>query len=261
MSIVINKKSAFANKPRAVLFDIDNTLYPYDPAHEQGMQAVVEKVKQSLGFEEKVFLDAFDRAKEIVKGRLGDTASSHNRLLYMQIALELLGLKTQLYMALDLEQTYWRTFLASAELFPGAADFLQMLRRAGIATAVVTDLGAQIQFRKLIYFRLNDTFDFVVTSEEAGIEKPAAAPFELALGKLAVDPAEAIMIGDGAMTDIEGAKELGMATAQKRHAGVKVLADKRGPDLAFDDFTELAGFFAECGWLETPAGKKARKKV
>ena len=64
----------------------------------------------------------------------------------------------------------------------------------------MTDLGAQIQFRKLIYFGLNECFDFVVTSEEAGAEKPAAIPFELALGKLGVAPNEAFMIGDEAAT-------------------------------------------------------------
>ena len=72
---------------------------------------------------------------------------------------------------LDLEQTYWRTFLINCKLFSGVLDFVQLLKSKGIATANITDLTAQIQFRKLVYFGLDEYFDYVVTSEEAGKDK------------------------------------------------------------------------------------------
>ena len=43
-------------------------------------------------------------------------------------------------------------------------------------------------FRKIIFFGLEQYFDYVVTSEEAGIDKPSKAPFELALKKLDLLP-------------------------------------------------------------------------
>ena len=62
--------------------------------------------------------------KRQVKRQLGHTASSHSRLLYFQRGIEMLGRKTQLLITLDLEQTYWRTFLSHCELFPGVRDLL-----------------------------------------------------------------------------------------------------------------------------------------
>jgi HAD superfamily hydrolase (TIGR01549 family) len=259
MTLTCNNKAPFKRKPKAVLFDIDNTLYPYAPAHKAAMEAVADKADNLLGLDQKDFLDAFDKARTAIKARLGGTAACHSRLLYMQQTLELLGLKTQLYMALDFEQTYWRTFLSSAALFLGVKEFFQALRRAGIATCAVTDLGAQIQFRKLIYFGLNDYFDFVVTSEEAGAEKPAAAPFKLALDKLGASPDEVFMIGDEAATDILGAKSAGIAAVQKRHNGIQVFSDKREPDIVFENFPELAKHLAIYGWIESAAKKAVRK--
>jgi len=259
MSVSCANPTFFARKPAAVLFDTDNTLYSYNPAHEQAMRAVVDKAKRVLGIDEDTFHEAFEEARRIIKARLEGTAASHSRLLYMQQTLELLNLRTQLYLALDFEQAYWRTFLSSATLFSGVKEFVLALRRAGVATAVITDLTTQIQFRKLIYFGLNDCFDFVVTSEEAGAEKPAAAPFELTLAKLGVAPEDAIMIGDNPIADIGGAKKLGFVTAQKRHAGVEIAA-KPKPDIVFDEFPELGRFLAGQGWLETPDKKKAAKK-
>jgi putative hydrolase of the HAD superfamily len=201
MALEIRREGALEHPPSAVVFDTDNTLYPYEPAHRAALAAAEAKACKLLGVDERRFREAFAEARETVKRQLGETASSHSRLLYYQRAIELLGMKTQLLMTLDLEQTYWRSFLAASKLFPDVKEFVLDLRSAGIATAIITDLTSQIQFRKLIYFGLDDCFDFVVTSEEAGVDKPAFAPFRLALSKLQVAPAEVWMIGDDAGDD------------------------------------------------------------
>jgi len=240
MALEIRNAQAFATAPGAVLFDADNTLYPYAPAHEAATRAAEAKACKLMGVEAARFREAFAEARRAVKRQLGATASSHSRLLYFQRAIESLGMKSQLLMTLDLEQTYWRSYLAAAELFPGVAAFIQDLRSAGITTAVITDLTAQIQFRKLIYFGLDGLFDFVVTSEEAGADKPALAPFRLAIEKLGLAPAETWMIGDEAGADISGGRAVGMVTLQKRHAGVAVARGGDAADAVFDDFAELS---------------------
>ena len=98
--------------------------------------------------------------------------------------LEIMGLGSQVLLALDLEQTYWRTFLSNAILFEGVKELLDDLRLYGIPTAIVTDMTAQLQFRKIVYFGLDHYFDYIVTSEEAGFDKPHKAPFEIALQKM-----------------------------------------------------------------------------
>ena len=151
-------------------------------------------------------------------------------------------MSTQLLSTLDLEQTYWRTFLLNSELFPGALTFIFDIRSTSIGTAVLTDLTAQIQFRKLIYFGLDAAFDFVVTSEEAGGDKPSSAAFELVLVKLGLSADQIWYIGDDGDKDIAGGKAMGMGTLQKRHRGIDAVPEA---DLVFDDFRALRKVLVE----------------
>jgi HAD superfamily hydrolase (TIGR01549 family) len=157
-----------------------------------------------------------------------------------------LGLGSQVMLALDFEQTYWRTFLSRARLFEGVKDFFDDLRVAGIPTAVVTDLTAQIQFRKIIYFGLDRYCDYIVTSEEAGADKPHSAPFELAVQKMNLCGRCVWMIGDSAVADIRGARDaIGAVTVQKLHEGVTLGSHADRPDATVDSFDELRGLLLE----------------
>ena len=238
--IKIHSKDVFAKAPDCILFDTDNTLYPYDPSHLAAMDAVRNKVIQNFSITLDEFDTAFNQAKSDVKHRLKSTASSHSRLLYMQKMLELLGLGSQVFLALDLEQTYWRTFLANSTLFEGVKEFLDELRMASIPTVIVTDLTAQIQFRKMIYFGLDHYFDYIVTSEEAGADKPDPAPFKIALEKVKPKGSTIWMIGDNPVNDIQGAKEqINAITLQKIHENVVEGSGSSQPDCTFTDFNEL----------------------
>ncbi len=231
----------FRRRPDAVLFDTDNTLYPYDPSHAEAIKAVRTKAMSLFSITRAQFEAAYDNARKETKKRLGHTASAHSRLLYFQRMLELIGLGSQVLLALDLEQTYWRTFLSHAALFAGVKDFLDDLRLAGIPTAVVTDLTAQIQFRKIVYFGLDQYFDYIVTSEEAGFDKPHRAPFTLAVEKMRPKGDCIWMIGDNPHNDILGARrEIDAVTLQKVHAGVVVGTGDEQPDCTFTEFSSLS---------------------
>lgn len=240
-----NVPALFESLPKAVIFDTDNTLYPYDPAHEEAHAAVREKFKRTLNVEPDQFEQAFRLARTETKARLKGMASSHSRLLYFQRTLEILGLGSQVLLALEFEQTYWRTFLANATLFDGVRETLETLRMLRIPCAIVTDLTAQIQFRKVVYFGLDNLFDYIVSSEEACWDKPNPAPFLLALEKLGFEPKEAKpqlpevwMVGDNPVNDIAGSKQaFGATTLQKIHEGV--VAAQPSADLEFADFRSL----------------------
>jgi HAD superfamily hydrolase (TIGR01549 family) len=244
---IINNKP-FYRLPDAILFDTDNTLYAYDPAHEAAQNAVREKASLKLSISIDEFDKAFLEARKQVKLKLKNTASSHSRLLYLQRMLEIMGLGSQVLMALDLEQTYWRTFLANAVLFDGVTELLDDLRLLSIPMAIVTDLTAQIQFRKVVFFNLDNYFDYIVTSEEAGYDKPHKAPFKLALEKIRPEGNCIWMIGDNAENDIRGAREqINAVTIQKLHAGVSVGKNANKPDATFRNFVELQRFISKLG--------------
>jgi len=239
MSLRLLNDRALDSRPAAVLFDLDDTFYPYDPANAAAMRAVYEKIEASLNLSGPAVQEAFASARGDVKKRLGKTASSHSRLLYFQRMMELLGLKSQPLMALDLEQTYWRTFLLHAELFPRAMEVLIEFRALGIPLAIVTDLTAQIQFRKLVHFNIDRYFDVVVTSEEAGVDKEGLDPFRLAMEKLDLAPdSPAWVIGDNPCDTVAPKRALNAVTMQKlAESDSQPLHD--GVDAAFRHFGDL----------------------
>lgn len=244
----IFNQDRFLRPPDAVLFDTDNTLYAYQPAHIAAQKAVKKKVIKAFSIAPEEFDIAFDEGRRQVKARLKETASSHSRLLYIQRMLEILGLGSQVLWVLDFEQTYWRTFLAHAPLFDEVKELLDDLRLLSIPTAIVTDLTAQIQFRKIVYFGLDQYFDFIVTSEEVGIEKPDAAPFQLALEKIKPKGDCIWMIGDNPINDIQGARHhIGAVTLQKIHEGSDLDRERALPDAAFTQFKDLRKKLREIG--------------
>ena len=230
----------FKQLPNAILFDIDNTLYSYEEPHKAALEAVKDKAMKTFSIESSKFDEAFIEARSTVKKRLVNVASSHSRLLYMQKTLEILGLGSQILNSLDLEQTYWRVFLRNAELFENVKELLDDIRLLNIPTAVVTDLTAQIQFRKMVYFGLDQYFDFIVTSEEAGKDKPDKEPFKIALQKINPRGSCIWMIGDHPDKDILGSKEtIDAITLQKLHKEANQKEKESKADLIFNDYAEI----------------------
>ena len=127
-----------------------------------------------------------------------------------------------------------------ATLFDDVKELLDDLRLLGIPTAIVTDLTAQIQFRKVVYFGLDRYFNFIVTSEEAGFDKPHEAPFQIALEKKQSKGDVIWMIGDNPINDIGGAREkINAITLQKIHDGVEKGVGVNIPDATFKEFKEV----------------------
>lgn len=94
--------------------------------------------------------------------------------------------------------------------------------------------------RKIVYFELEHAFDVVVTSEEAGAEKPDPSIFRLALSKLGFDgkSPRVWMIGESGVKDIAGARAaISAVTLQKLHHGVE---PSDAADYHFRDFGALA---------------------
>jgi HAD superfamily hydrolase (TIGR01549 family) len=237
----INQPNLFNKIPDGILFDTDNTLYRYDPAHVKAMSALKHKISNTLNVSTKDVEKNFNQARSEIKKLLKNSAASHSRLLYVQRTLESFGLGSQVMLALDFEQTYWRVFLSEAKLFPDLEKVLEELRLLQIPMAIVTDLTAQIQFRKMVYFDLDHYFDYIVTSEEVGYDKPHRLPFEISLKKMNLNKKQNIwFIGDNPINDIEGAKKhINATTLQKMHKGVTRAIGRYQADLEFTDYKDL----------------------
>lgn len=193
---------------KAILFDLDDTLYPYSPCHEEGLSRVLDFFKKEWNFTQGSEL--YNKAREWVQKQLKSTAASHHRLLYMFKLCELIK-KNPIRYAQYLENLYWNGYFSKMRLYDGVKELLTLLKEKNFPLALVTDLTTEIQFRKLNFLSLTDFFDAIVTSEEAGVEKPSPIIFQLALEKLNIQSSkEVVMVGDSYIKDILGANDLGI---------------------------------------------------
>ncbi len=195
---------------KAILLDLDDTLYAYKPCHQAGYEACKVLASEKYNISKSDFEAAWKAGREKIHHDLNGQGASHSRLLYGQKASEVLFGKSNPQFALDMEETYWSVFLETMEFKPGVEAFLQEAKDKGIKMCIVTDLTAQIQMKKWLKLDLGRYIDFLVSSEEAGIEKPGNYMFELTMEKLGVKPEECIMIGDSEEKDIKGAEAIGI---------------------------------------------------
>ena len=87
---------------------------------------------------------------------------------------------------------------------------MQDLKRRNIRIGVGTDMTAYIQYKKLTALGLAPYVDFIVTSEEAGVEKPDPHLFEICIEKAGVSADECAFIGDSLKKDVEGSAKCGL---------------------------------------------------
>jgi len=170
--------------PTSVFFDLDDTLYEYSPCHQAGLKAATILISNKLNISKKDAELVYKNGRKQVKARLGKTASSHSRLLYFREGLILSGLGREATLCLDFENRYWTHFLFEMKIKDGATNLISSLKYAKIPIFLVTDLTDQIQLRKIVRLKLEETFDEVISSELSGGDKLTNKPFEIIFNSL-----------------------------------------------------------------------------
>jgi len=215
---------------RGLLADLDDTVYDYLPAHRAGMAAAVPAIAHALGLTPAAAEKAWNGGRDTVKGRLGATASSHSRLLYLAELAHAAGRADALAAVRGWDRAYWTAFLDAARLRPFAIELFAGFRASGGKVAIVTDLMLDVQLWKLEKFGLFPHIDALVASEEVPRDKPAPEIFQLALARLGLRADECVMIGDHAKKDGQGALALGIpfhqvVSSERPDDGGKTLAE------------------------------------
>lgn len=194
---------------KAFIFDIDNTLYDYDAAHETALQALAEDAARTLGLSAQRFAALYQEAYRMQQERIGTpSAAIHNRLIRCQIMLEQIG--EPISRAPRMAGIYWSAFLAHIHPSPGAEECLSFLKEAGYPVGIGTNMTADYQYAKLERLGLSRYVDFMVTSEEAGAEKPVNRFFALCVEKAGCSAGECAFVGDSLRHDVLGAKQAGL---------------------------------------------------
>jgi putative hydrolase of the HAD superfamily len=200
---------------RAVLFDLDDTLYPERSFVDGGFRAVGRSLAPHLG-----------RSAATIARRLGALHERDGRGHLFDTLLAELGHPPDPDLVLAALLTY-RTHRPRLRPFPEVVDTLDRIRRAGIATGLVSDGLASVQRRKLAALPgIARRLEVVVLTDELGsaYAKPSPVPFRVACRLLATEPAAAVYVANDPRKDFAGARAAGLATIRTGR-----LPDEGGP--------------------------------
>jgi len=182
---------------KGVVFDLDNTLCNTEDYYPYALTKCYQQFKKDFGgITQEEFEARYREAQNILKQNTKGQASSHSRFLYFQILFENYLGKTNLHLPFKYEELYYQAVFAKAKVYPGVKDFLKKLKKEKIKVLCLTDQTATLQFDKLKKFGLDKYVDFLVTSEEAGVEKLQTRGLKIILAKAQLKPTEVLMIGD-----------------------------------------------------------------
>lgn len=203
---------------KTVIFDIDNTLYDYNQADAVAFGVLTDYVTERIGLPADTFAILHQKAMRDMEASMGDVAAVHNRLLRYQHILEEEGLPLYPH-ALEMEGRYWDSFLEALAPSPGAEEAMGQLKEQAVKIGIGTNMTASIQFKKLDRLGLLPFVDFIVSSEEAGVEKPDPAFFRQCIEKAGCGYAECLFVGDSLKKDAQGAAAVGMQAVWYRPGG------------------------------------------
>ena len=101
---------------------------------------------------------------------------------------------------------------------PDALETLAELRRRGYRLGLISVCSQDVP-EVWDETPLAGTLDETVFSCDVGISKPDPRIYEIACGRLGVEPAECLFVGDGANDELPGAERVGMTAVQLRPPG------------------------------------------
>lgn len=216
---------------QAVIFDIDNTLYSYDNAHETAFSALLDYVEEKLPLSREQFIRLHKETQKRLKLQMGSVSTIHSRLIRYQNLLEEQGLP--IFHAVTMNDLYWDTLVAHSVPTESAEAVMQELKSRGIRIGIGTDMTARRQYLKLRQLGLMEYIDFMVSSEEAQSEKPDPAFFSMCIQKAKCPPENILFVGDSLKKDAMGASACGMK-------GIWFCPDGATPDQTVTQITQLS---------------------
>lgn len=210
--------TAAAPRPRALLFDWDNTLVDsWETIHEALAVTFTAMGREPWTLQE---------TKLRVAKSLRDSFPA------------LFGARWEEARRLYLD-TFTAIHLARLKAVDGAGEMLAVLARVGLYLAVVSNKTGAVLRAEAAHLQWTQHFKRLVGAGDAALDKPHAAPMLLALDGSGIACAEAWYVGDTAL-DMECARNAGCVGVL---LGARALEEESfarfPPDLRFHDCAEL----------------------
>jgi putative hydrolase of the HAD superfamily len=204
---------------RALLFDLDDTLYPECEYVRSGFRAVSQWAAQSMHVPKKATFDALCQLFE--SGARKDTFDQW---------LKSIGRDGSEWLPSLLD--VYHNHAPRISPYPEVPGVLGKLSRK-MSLGLVSDGVLATQEKKLDALGLRRYFDCVVFADAWGRSfwKPCTRAFEEALRRLEVAASATVYVADNPLKDFSGARQLGIATVRVRRAdGLYSDQEPEGPE-------------------------------
>ena len=224
---------------RAVVFDLDDTLFP-QAQWLAGAWKAVAAAAAAQGVD-PVALEA---------ALVAEAAGGSGRGGIIDRALAAVAAPGP--MSLDpLLEAFWNHRPAHLDTYPGVPGALVELRRRALL-GLVTDGEPRGQRAKMEAAGVAGLFDAVVLSDELGREhrKPDPAPFRAVLDDLGVGAEETVFVGDRPDKDVAGPAAVGMWTVRVHTGEYADVPDVPKPWRSVEDVPAAARLLEP--WLGPP---------
>lgn len=220
---------------RAVLFDVDFTLAK--PGPDLGPEGY-QRLGKRFGLELDPARYAGARAHAV------STLERHPELdhdeqvwvLFTEQIIRGMGGNTDSAYECAVEMTRGWEHAHNFQIFDDVLPVLAKLRAHGLKLGLVSNTGRNLD--EFVRHHGLDV-DAAVTSGAHGKTKPHPTIFQVALERLEVEPAAAVMVGDSIEDDVDGAKAVGMR-------GLLLDRENRYPEVT-EKLTELRALPAALG--------------
>ncbi|WP_144511946.1 YjjG family noncanonical pyrimidine nucleotidase [Bacillus sp. FJAT-22090] len=191
-----------------LLFDLDDTLFDFGMTEKNALHQLFIEYGLPNGLK-----DYFDKYKAISKVLWDDLEQGHTTLAELKVErFKRLFLEE----ALDINaevfgHKYIENLGKEVHMIEGVAEMVSNL--SDCRFALLTNGFTIAQHARINGSTLKEVFEVIVTSEEAGYQKPQPEIFEYTLDKLHIsDKFRVLMIGDSLTSDIQGGNNFGIDT-------------------------------------------------
>lgn len=194
-----------ASKTKAVLWDLDDTLY----SRIQAARLTYPGMFRTYLYEDRD--DAFiEAAADFMISHLVRDSMIHEATFQ---ALFQAFPPNKAFRLEDCQEYYFDHIHEFAIAGAEQLEVVKKLRALGIKTAIVTNVASDrfaFQRNKIDALGLTPYFDVIVLSGEVGVHKPDRRVFDHATKQLGVASEDCVFVGDNPNADIMGARNVGM---------------------------------------------------
>ncbi len=197
---------------KAVLFDLDDTLFDHKNSRLKGLEALQKKFPKLKAVPLKELEEEHDRllgAADFCHVPTGELVMADATTHSISKLCAMYGINLSIEDEKSVVNLYNQEYVKNRQSVPGTKELLTTLMNYA-KLGVIAYGPLEQQKEKLKACQIDDLLDYFIIAENECYKKPSQQLFEVALEKVGVQPSDAVYVGDSWKCDVLPASAVGM---------------------------------------------------